>query len=136
MAKPKDFYKTSQKGIEARKQVKKLEFERRSKLKNNLKKLLKEEGYSETPAPNPTDKLPKQTQKQKQTQKPKPNPFKQKKEKIVANSDEKEEKAQKLAIAQQKRREVTIQLSKRTKKGQPVMSNIINNLLGKIQAKS
>jgi hypothetical protein len=133
-------YGKGEEAINARKAASKKEFERKQKLKRNLSKLLKQEGYKETPKPkNPIQSNPNPKPN------PKPNPYQKEEEKIkkikIEKENEKKEKIKNIEDKQEnfkmqqlKRRGTNINLSKRTKKGQPVMSHQINHLLEKIKA--
>jgi cobalamin-dependent methionine synthase I len=141
-------YKTSQEGIEARKLAKQMELTRRFKLKKQLQKLYKEEGIeSETLAVKDGHRNTKvvETKSLTSQKKTRLNPL----EKIQKERDEKakeraEQKQFKLQQEQErmdqqrasivKRRDANITLSKKTKKGQPVMKNQINHLLDKIKS--
>jgi hypothetical protein len=127
-------YKNTQEGIAARKLEKQKESSRRSKLKKQLQKLYVAEGIPveqpEIPAkkpsakPNPFQKLRKEKEKKEI----------EKQQRIAQKERETQEKNEQRILSIQKRRETHKLLSKKTKKGQPMMNNVINHLLDKIRA--
>jgi Tfp pilus assembly major pilin PilA len=123
---------------------------RRSKLKGKLDKLYKAEGITNSiiqnssPQNNEDHSSLITTNKAKPKRAHKPHTFKKQLNKINAAKTEKKkmiEEAQKkkqdkiemLELSQSNRLQTRISLSKRTKKGQPIMANVINHLLSKIQ---
>jgi hypothetical protein len=97
--------------------MRKKEFERRRKLKTGLKKLLREEGYQDKPLNFSDEKveIPKRRER-KQRVADAPNPD-EKKDKDVPS------------VAKPKNKLIY----RKTKKGQPVLSNLVDYYLKKIQ---
>ncbi|KAJ3320925.1 hypothetical protein HDV06_004703 [Boothiomyces sp. JEL0866] len=132
----------------ARKKAKEQEMQRRYKLKKNLSKLLKEEGL-DTTSSEPKKVANSLIRSWKESNfelmcRTKVNPFSKAQKVITDKKNEKsakreeflkqkEERQEKLRQSREKRSEVHAKLSKKTKKGQPVMSNVITHLLDKIK---
>lgn len=135
--------------IAEKKEKGKKEAIRRSKLKSQLEKLYKTEGITATPPTGQKNDtiLSEDKNNSKQNiskfggkRSRKPNTFKtqliksstaeQEKQRRI---EERQKKAEEIAKSKKERLNSRISLSKRTKKGQPVMANIINHLLEKIE---
>ncbi|KAI8910387.1 hypothetical protein EDD86DRAFT_246755 [Gorgonomyces haynaldii] len=108
---PREFAKN----VEERKQLLKKQLIQKKKLKKDLQRALKEEGY--TPE-----------QKQAKERKKRPSPF----QKQETEKEKKQEEIQE-RMTQMQRLQKHISLSKKTKRGQPVMKNVVSHLLDKIQ---
>lgn len=123
-----------EKRFELIKRQQKQEFVRRLKLKQQLTKLKKEEPtYS--PEPNTAS-----SGANKKTRKNRPNTFKKQIDKVQALEQEKaairqQQEENRLASEkkQQARQSRTRKLTQKTHKGQPIMANMINDLLEQIQ---
>jgi lipopolysaccharide export LptBFGC system permease protein LptF len=124
-----------------KKEKARIESIRRSKMKSQLDKLYKAENIiiqnesqnkEDHPIANKKNRVNKPHTFQKQLNKI--NEAKaEKKKKFQESQKKKQDKIEVLELSKNNRLQTRISLSKRTKKGQPIMANVINHLLNKIQ---
>jgi hypothetical protein len=134
MAKQKN-YKNTTEGIAARKLEKQKESSRRSKLKKQLEKLYEAEGIPMEERESVAKKPSKKPNPFQKIRKEKEHKESEKQQRFAQKERELQERSERRILSIQKRKATHKFLSKRTKKGQPLMNNVIDHLLDKIRAK-
>ena len=140
--------KGTRRAIEKFKQKKTNKFNHNAKLLRDYKKVMKSEGYEagqgasrKRNQANSEDKGDGADEQDKPKKRQKSDPFakaklkaKQAKEDVYNGKLDKEQQVKERAIKEKQKKVKTRKLAQRTKKGQPIMKNVIGDMLAKIKA--